>query len=71
MGRIWARPLSWAACSSAGTPDGSPVVSHVFRVDDAALAMETSLDPMTATKVLVSQMLPVRTGAADPAGPVG
>lgn len=47
------------------------MVSHVFRVDDAALAMETSLDPMTATKVLVSQLLPVRAGAAGAAGPVG
>ncbi|GAA2015454.1 alcohol dehydrogenase catalytic domain-containing protein [Nakamurella flavida] len=37
------------------------MVSHVFPIADAALAVETSLDAENATKVLVSDVLPART----------
>lgn len=33
------------------------MVSHKFRVDDAALALQTSLDAMNATKVLITNVL--------------
>jgi hypothetical protein len=36
------------------------MVSHVFRVADAATAIETSLDPHTATKVLISEVLDLK-----------
>ena len=43
------------------------MVSHTFRVADAALALETSLDAGTATKVLISNTL--APGRADSPGP--
>jgi hypothetical protein len=33
------------------------MVSHTFRIADAALAIKTSLDAGTATKVLISNTL--------------
>ncbi len=38
----------------------SEMVSHVFRIQDAARAVDTALDAENATKVLISDVLPVR-----------
>ena len=41
----------------AGTIRFAEMVSHTFRIADAALAIKTSLDAGTATKVLISNAL--------------
>jgi threonine dehydrogenase-like Zn-dependent dehydrogenase len=41
----------------AGVIPFAEMVSHTFRVADAALAIKTSLDAATATKVLISDTL--------------
>ena len=51
----------------AGTIRFADMVSHTFRIADAALAIETSLDAGTATKVLISNTLgPARASAHTP-----
>ena len=41
----------------AGAIPFAEMISHTFRIADAALAIKTSLDAGTATKVLISNTL--------------
>jgi threonine dehydrogenase-like Zn-dependent dehydrogenase len=44
------------------------MVSHTFRVADAAIAIETSLDAHNATKVLISNVFAAKSPASEVAG---